>query len=106
MTSATPSSSTTSQLPASDGSSDPHERLEEVTGEEARAWVSGRTRRAAAERQAVAARGAAQGTRRAETRQRASRESRGAKDKIPGVIQRGDHLYNCWTDADHERGLW
>lgn len=27
-------------------------------------------------------------------------------DKIPGVVQRGDYLYNVWTDAEHERGLW
>ncbi|MGM0386651.1 MAG: prolyl oligopeptidase family serine peptidase [Actinomycetota bacterium] len=27
-------------------------------------------------------------------------------EKIPAVVQRGDRLYNFWTDADHERGIW
>lgn len=27
-------------------------------------------------------------------------------DKIPAVVQRGDYLYNFWTDAEHERGIW
>jgi prolyl oligopeptidase len=26
--------------------------------------------------------------------------------KIPGVVQRGEHLYNFWTDAEHVRGVW
>ena len=106
MTSATSSSSTTSQLPASDGSSDPHQWLEEVTGEEALAWVSERNQRAEAELEAVADPAAPQGPPLAETLQREIREILDAKDKIPGVIKRGDHLYNFWTDADHERGLW
>src|SRR5690625_7941551 len=104
MTSATSSSSTTSQLPASDGSSDPHQWLEEVTGEEALAWVSERNQRAEAELEAVADPAAPQGPPLAETLQREIREILDAKDKIPGVIKRGDHLYNFWTDADHERG--
>lgn len=29
-----------------------------------------------------------------------------SSDKIPGVSQAGEFLYNFWTDADHERGLW
>src|SRR5699024_11093021 len=29
-----------------------------------------------------------------------------AKDRIPGVVKRGEFLYNFWTDAEHERGLW
>jgi len=27
-------------------------------------------------------------------------------DRIPYVARRGDHLYNFWRDAGHERGLW
>nr|NLD41258.1 S9 family peptidase [Actinomycetales bacterium] len=27
-------------------------------------------------------------------------------DRIPGVTQRGEYLYNFWTDKDHERGIW
>ena len=34
------------------------------------------------------------------------REILDAKDRIPGVVKRGDFLYNFWTDAEHERGLW
>lgn len=29
-----------------------------------------------------------------------------ADDRIPLVTQSGEHLYNFWTDAEHERGLW
>jgi prolyl oligopeptidase len=29
-----------------------------------------------------------------------------AEDRIPMVSQVGDHLYNFWTDGEHERGLW
>src|SRR5690625_6809532 len=83
MTSATSSSSTTSQLPASDGSSDPHQWLEEVTGEEALAWVSERNQRAEAELEAVADPAAPQGPPLAETLQREIREILDAKDKIP-----------------------
>lgn len=29
-----------------------------------------------------------------------------SKDRIPGVIRRGEHYYNFWTDDQHPRGLW
>lgn len=29
-----------------------------------------------------------------------------SRDNIPGVVQRGEHLYNFWKDAEHPRGLW
>mgnify|MGYP003792636599 CR=1 FL=1 len=50
----TTSSPATPQLPAPDGSSDPHQWLEDVTGDEALAWVSERNQRAEAELEAVA----------------------------------------------------
>ena len=27
-------------------------------------------------------------------------------DRIPGIVRRGDFLYNFWTDAQHKRGVW
>jgi prolyl oligopeptidase len=27
-------------------------------------------------------------------------------DRIPGIVQRGPHVYNFWTDAGHKRGIW
>ncbi|MEM7645265.1 MAG: prolyl oligopeptidase family serine peptidase [Pseudomonadota bacterium] len=29
-----------------------------------------------------------------------------AKDKIPGVSMKGNHLYNFWQDKKHVRGVW
>lgn len=29
-----------------------------------------------------------------------------SSDKIPGVTKYGDHYYNFWQDAEHERGIW
>ncbi|MGO1683820.1 MAG: prolyl oligopeptidase family serine peptidase [Brachybacterium sp.] len=94
------------QLPAPDGSTDPHQWLEEVTGEDALAWV--RERNAAAEAELDEARDprARAGAPLAATLQHDIREILDAKDRIPGVVKRGDFLYNFWTDAEHERGLW
>lgn len=94
------------QLPAPDGSTDPHQWLEEVTGEDALAWV--RERNAAAEEEldrAVDPRDDS-GRPLAGTLQHEIREILDAKDRIPGVVKRGEFLYNFWTDAEHERGLW
>ncbi|MDO5661641.1 MAG: prolyl oligopeptidase family serine peptidase [Brachybacterium sp.] len=84
-------------LPAPDGSSDPWQWLEDVTGEDALAWV--RERNAAAEAEIDEGGLAA-------TLQDEIRTILDASDKIPGVTLRGEHLYNFWTDAEHERGLW
>ena len=94
------------QLPAADGSSDPHQWLEDVEGAETLAWV--RERNAAAEQELDAVRDPAdpEGAPLAATLQREIREILDAKDRIPGVTKRGEFLYNFWTDADHERGLW
>ncbi|EWS81871.1 prolyl oligopeptidase [Brachybacterium phenoliresistens] len=91
------------QLPAPDGSSDPWQRLEDVTGEEALAWVRERNARAEAEIDAVPG---PDGESLARSLQREIREILDAKDRIPAVVKRGEHLYNLWTDAEHERGLW
>lgn len=94
------------QLPAPDGSTDPHLWLEEVTGEDALTWVREHNAAAESELDAVTdpqAPGAASLTR---TLQSELLDILDAKDRIPGVTKRGDFLYNFWTDADHERGLW
>ncbi|ATG52768.1 S9 family peptidase [Brachybacterium vulturis] len=94
------------QLPAADGSTDPHQWLEEVTGEDALAWVKERNAGAETELDAVADPQHPSGAPLAATLQDQILEILDAKDRIPGVTKRGDHLYNFWTDAEHERGLW
>ncbi|MDO5645689.1 MAG: prolyl oligopeptidase family serine peptidase [Dermabacter sp.] len=94
MTSTTPASPA---LPAPDGSTDPHQWLEEVEGEKQLAWVR--------ERNAVAEADLDADPLTAEL-EREILDILDAKDKIPGVTKRGDYLYNFWTDADHERGVW
>ncbi|HIY24508.1 MAG TPA: prolyl oligopeptidase family serine peptidase [Candidatus Brachybacterium merdigallinarum] len=92
------------QLPAADGSADPHQWLEDVTGEDALAWVRERNARAEAELDTV--KDPVTGEPLAALLGEEIREILDAKDKIPGVTLRGEHLYNFWTDAEHERGLW
>ncbi|MCK6209605.1 prolyl oligopeptidase family serine peptidase [Georgenia sp. EYE_87] len=76
---------------------DAHAWLEDVEGPEQLAWVRERNTHA----ESMLASG-----------ERFNRMRRGilevldSTDKIPGVVQRGEHLYNFWTDAEHERGLW
>lgn len=97
---------TAPQLPAPDGSSDPHQWLEEVEGEDALAWVRERNATAEQELDAVADPAHPDGAPLAATLQQEIREILDAKDRIPGVTKRGQYLYNFWTDAEHERGLW
>ena len=84
-------------LPATDGSTDPHLWLEEVTGEEALAWVRERNTRAEGELDADG-----------EVTALATelKQILDSPASIPHVRRRGDHLYNFWTDAEHPRGLW
>ena len=93
-------------LPAPDGSADPHQWLEEVEGEEQLAWVRERNERAETELDAVADPADPDGAPLAQTLEAEILEILDATDRIPAVTQRGDHLYNLWTDAEHERGLW
>ena len=106
MTDATRRTTTAPQLPAADGSADPHAWLEEVTGAEALDWVRERNARAESEIDGIADPADPDGPPLAETLQAQIREILDAKDRIPGVTKRGEHLYNFWTDAEHERGLW
>lgn len=93
-------------LPAADGSHDPHAWLEEVEGEEQLAWVRERNARAEAEIDGVPDPRDPGGAPLAATLESEIREILDATDRIPAVTQRGEHLYNLWTDAEHERGLW
>ncbi|MGZ6677440.1 MAG: prolyl oligopeptidase family serine peptidase [Nocardioides sp.] len=83
---------TPADLPA-----DPHLWLEEVLGDEQLAWVRDQNARTDAELAgddefaALAA---------------GIRGVLDADDNIPFVSKVGDHLYNFWQDASHERGLW
>lgn len=101
-----PASRPAPQLPARDGSADPHQWLEEVTGEEALAWVRERNAAAEAELDGVGDPRDPAAASLAATLQDEIREILDAKDRIPGVTKRGEYLYNFWTDAEHERGLW
>ena len=76
---------------------DPRAWLEDVEGEAPLTWVRERNAESAA-RLASTARFAAIESELLEVLT--------SQDKIPGVSQRGEFLYNFWTDAEHERGLW
>ncbi|MFE7407710.1 prolyl oligopeptidase family protein [Isoptericola sp. NPDC057559] len=76
---------------------DPFGWLEEVEGEAALAWVRERNDHAHATVGAAPGFGATQA---------AVREVLDSDDRIPDVSRIGDHLYNFWRDAAHERGLW
>lgn len=71
--------------------------LEDVDGEDSLAWVRERNGEKAAELAATPSF--------ASTKQRI-RSILDSDEKIPGVTRRGEHLYNFWKDAEHERGLW
>jgi prolyl oligopeptidase len=78
-------------------STDPYAWLEEVEGEDALAWVSARNDEAATE--------LTESPRFSELNDQIL-EVLDSTEKIPDVVQRGDHLYNYWIDAEHPRGLW
>lgn len=79
-----------------DSPTDPHAWLEDVEGDAALDWVRAHNERAVA----------ALETERFTQLREESLEVLDSTDKIPAVVQRGEHLYNFWTDAEHERGLW
>ncbi|MBC3933173.1 prolyl oligopeptidase family serine peptidase [Undibacterium curvum] len=76
---------------------DPHQWLEDVSGDKALNWVKARN---------------------AETRSKLDKDAGfiklrddlgvilNSKDRIPGIYKMGDAVYNFWTDAEHPRGLW
>jgi prolyl oligopeptidase len=82
---------------AADPPDDPYLWLEEIDGERAMAWVMAQNERSTGVLEKVP-----------EFDPIRSRilEIYDSKDRIPYVGIRGDHLYNFWQDAEHERGIW
>lgn len=76
---------------------DPHAWLEEVEGEAPLAWVRERNAQSAV---------TLASTERFTAIEAELLDVLTSQDKIAGVSQRGEYLYNFWTDAEHERGLW
>ncbi|BBZ49663.1 prolyl oligopeptidase family serine peptidase [Mycobacterium heidelbergense] len=86
----------TSETAAAENNDDPYLWLEEVTGDEALAWVRARNEPTLAEF------GGAEFERmRAEALEVLDTDAR-----IPYVVRRGEYLYNFWRDAANPRGLW
>ena len=81
---------------AADEQSDPYLWLEDITGEDALAWVRRRNEPTLAELCG-------------EEFERMRAEALEVLDtdaRIPYVRRRGEHLYNFWRDAANPRGLW
>jgi prolyl oligopeptidase len=76
---------------------DAHRWLEDVQGEAALAWVREQNAKTQAALEATP------GFEALRSRLLAILDSR---DRIPGVVRRGDWLYNFWQDAAQPRGLW
>jgi prolyl oligopeptidase len=96
-------------LPDPETGEDPWLWLEDVTGEKSLAHVRERNARAEAELDAIAdPRAGAAGDPGSLSEHLRSDilTILDASDRIPMVVKRGEHLYNLWTDAEHERGLW
>lgn len=75
---------------------DPYLWLEDVTGDDALAWVRARNARTEADL-------VTPGLHDLEGR---ILQVLDADDRIPYVRRRGQFLYNFWRDSDHKRGLW
>ncbi|MEU4364002.1 prolyl oligopeptidase family serine peptidase [Promicromonospora sp. NPDC023987] len=82
--------------PLDPAGTDPFAWLEDVDGDAALSWVRERNAHSAE---------ALGGPAFTET-ERAVREVLDSDDKIPHVSKVGEHYYNFWQDAEHERGLW
>ncbi|WP_407317124.1 prolyl oligopeptidase family serine peptidase [Isoptericola halotolerans] len=95
-TDTTPSDTVPGPGSAPGSSEDPYRWLEQVSDDDALDWVRARNEHAHA---------ATAGPLFEETRD-ALREVLDSDDRIPAVSRIGDHLYNFWRDAGHERGLW
>jgi len=86
----------TSEAAAPAADDDPYLWLEEVTGDDALAWVRARNEPTLArfcDEQFERMRGEAL-------------EVLDTDARIPYVVRRGEHLYNFWRDAANPRGLW
>lgn len=89
--------SVAAQLNASPPSEDPYLWLEEIASERALDWVKARNKVTLEELTSSP---------RYDELYQGLLEIYHSSDKIPGVTQHGDHYYNFWQDADHERGIW
>ena len=76
---------------------DPYAWLEDVTGDKPLAWVHQQNARTDAE---------LAGSPEFTQLQDQIEAILDSKAKIPDVEKIGDHYYNFWKDADHQRGLW
>ena len=81
----------------SDTPDDPYLWLEDVTGDDALAWVKERNDESL---------GVLTGSERFAELRDDLRAILDADDRIPYVRRRGELLYNFWQDAQHPRGLW
>jgi prolyl oligopeptidase len=79
-----------------DATTDPYLWLEDVEGEQSMEWVKGHNARTQHGFDS-------DGLRDTAARTCAAFDS---TDRIVPVVQRGDHFYNVWKDAEHPRGLW
>ena len=99
---ATPLAMSQTPLPAADpvaqsADTDPFLWLEDVQSERALNWVREQNARS---QKLLEAR-----PEYAPTRERLLKILN-AKDRIPQITRRGDHIYNLWQDETHKRGLW
>ena len=78
-------------------SDDPHLWLEDVTGDEALAWVCERNDTTVTK---------FAGTTEFEQLETTIRSILDTDARIPYSRRRGKYLYNFWRDAQHVRGLW
>lgn len=76
---------------------DPHLWLEDVTGEQALAWVRERNEPTVADLTSSP---------RFDRLREEALEVLDTDDRIPYVRRRGDYLYNFWRDAKNPKGLW
>ncbi|WP_349270009.1 peptidase [Mycolicibacterium parafortuitum] len=75
---------------------DPYLWLEDVTGDDALAWVRAHNEPTIAEL----------GGARFEQMRAEALEVLDTDARIPYVRRRGEYLYNFWRDADHQKGVW
>jgi prolyl oligopeptidase len=82
---------------AANGSEDPFQWLEDVSGERALAWVRERNEESAREFAADP---------RYEPLRRDLLAILDSRERIPMAVRMGPHYYNFWQDAGHPRGIW
>lgn len=107
MTETAPPAASPTGSPAVSAADDPYLWLEDVTGDDALAWVRERN---AESLTALTGAGAATGDGPRSERFTELRDGLRAvldsDDRIPYVRRRGELLYNFWQDAENPRGLW